>query len=139
MCLVMLDGGLQEHLVFAKQRLTFHVRHMYGRVPYLAIYIQILSLMPSPVIYMASALLGLAVLPLPYGFYTFVKIVTTAVFTWAAVIEYRQNTSPMMIWILVLVAILFNPIILIHLTRETWQLLDIMALIILVTHRKRAI
>lgn len=93
--------------------------------------------MPSAIIYINSALLFLAVLPFPYGYYTLVRIVTASAFIRIAVVEYKKDASSVMIWVLILVAILFNPIIPIHLTKPIWMPLNIAASIFLLFYNKR--
>ena len=80
--------------------------------------------MPKPIIYITAALLLIAIAPLPYGYYTLLRIVVTGVLIWAAVIAYdRQN--PTLPWIYGILAVLFNPVIPIYLSREIWLPIDI--------------
>ena len=58
-----------------------------------------------------------------YGFFTILRFVvfsTTAYAAWMAYEEQRENW----VWILGFVAMLFNPFIPIHLTREIWVPID---------------
>ena len=80
--------------------------------------------MPKPVIYILVLMLLLAVLPLPYGYYTLLRLVATGVFAWAAVITYEQNDK-LLPWFFGLLALLLNPIIKIHLPKELWAVIDI--------------
>ncbi|OOY36781.1 hypothetical protein BOV89_10655 [Solemya velum gill symbiont] len=73
-----------------------------------------------------SALLLLALLPFPYGYYTFLRIVATITFGWAAYASYQDEGS-ILPWIYGLFAIIFNPLIPVHLTREIWAVIDIAA------------
>lgn len=64
-----------------------------------------------------------AVLPLPYGFYTFLRIAVTITGIIAALGFYKNDDR---IWpVFVGIAILFNPLIPIYLTREIWFFIDL--------------
>ncbi len=72
------------------------------------------------------ALLIVAIGPLPYGYYTLLRIAVCVAAAWLAVLDYQrdENVGP---WVIALGlgAILFNPIIPIHLDRDIWFILDI--------------
>lgn len=91
--------------------------------------------MPITVIYITVGLLFLAVLPLPYGYYMLLRLVTTIVFAWAAFISYEKS-HPTMPWLYGLVALLFNPLIPIHLDKELWMVIDIGIGIFLLTTKQ---
>ncbi len=75
-----------------------------------------------------AALLLLAVLPLPYGYYTFVRLVALAASVVAIWLFYREAGNVEWRQVAVgLIALLFNPILPVHLSRELWQLLDVLA------------
>lgn len=80
--------------------------------------------MPIAIIYIASSMLFIAAAPLPYGYYTLLRLVVTGVFIWAAIIAYdrRQQSLP---WVYGVLAVLFNPLIKIHLPKEVWTVVDI--------------
>jgi hypothetical protein len=73
-------------------------------------------------------LLLLAIFPLPYGYYTFLRLI---VFIGGLYIAYHlyDKKSHVFSIVFVLLAILFNPIIPVHLSRETWLPIDIMSAI----------
>ncbi len=79
-------------------------------------------------------LLGVAILftvndcSLDYGFYTFLRIAVTVSFGWLAVVI----ASPYWRFTLGAGAVLFNPIIKIHLDQEVWLFFDIVAFILLI-------
>jgi hypothetical protein len=80
-------------------------------------------------------MLLIGVAPLPYGYYTLLRIVASAVFAWAAFASFERN-SQFLPWIFTLLVVLFNPIVPIHLTKELWSIIDISAgLFLLVTMR----
>lgn len=90
--------------------------------------------MPKIVIYITSLILFLGILPMPYGYYTLLRIVACIVFVWASVISYERRHSNLT-WIFVLFAIAFNPIIKIFLPKEIWMFLDAFAGIMLILFR----
>ncbi len=79
---------------------------------------------PYKVMAFAAALLFLSVASMPYGYYNFVRIVVCGC---AGINCYRllnagdKSAWP---WIWVVVAILFNPIAPIHMTKEVWMAID---------------
>jgi hypothetical protein len=86
--------------------------------------------MPIAVIYIASGMLFLGAAPLPYGYYMLLRIVATAVFVWATIVVHEKHDT-VLPWVFGVCAILFNPIIKIHLPKELWAVIDIGAGILL--------
>ena len=82
--------------------------------------------MPKAPLFIAAALLLLAVAPLPYGYYTLLRIVVCIVFAWAAVVALSQERAALP-WALGFVAVLFNPIVPIHLPKVVWVPIDVSA------------
>jgi hypothetical protein len=84
--------------------------------------------MPIAVIYIAAGLLflGAAHDLLPYGYFTFLRIVSTVVFIWAFLVSLHGNRS-FLPWIYLLLAITFNPIVKVPLPSELWMFVDIAA------------
>ena len=80
--------------------------------------------MNKKLIFGASAILCLAaVFPLPYGFYNFLRFAITITSVLAAIELIKENNF---IWVLFGgIAILFNPIIPIHLTKDIWFVIDL--------------
>lgn len=91
--------------------------------------------MPVAVIYIAAVLLFAGVAPLPYGFYTLLRIVGTIVFAWAAFTAFERK-SPSLPWAFGLVALVFNPLIPIHLPKEVWAFLDVGAGVLLLATKR---
>lgn len=87
--------------------------------------------MPVPVIYGAAALLAAAVLPLPYGYYQLLRLVATGVFVWAAVIAFQRGHAGHGFGFAVL-ALLFNPVLPVYLSRAMWAAIDLGAAVALV-------
>jgi len=62
----------------------------------------------------------------PYGYYTFLRLVVTACAIALVVIEYQRTDKLSVLSIaLIGVALLFNPLIPVHLTRDMWALIDV--------------
>ena len=66
--------------------------------------------MPKPVIYIAAALLLIGAVPLPYGYYSLLRIVATIVFVWAASVCFSRRYV-IETWLFAVLAILFNPFV----------------------------
>ena len=80
--------------------------------------------MPVAVIYICVVLLLFGVAPLPYGYYMLLRIVATGIFIWATFIAYDRNYQSLP-WIYGVLALLFNPLIKIHLPKELWSVVDV--------------
>lgn len=74
-------------------------------------------------------LLLLALLPMPYGYYTLVRI---CICLYSAFLAYKswQKNIQLWMWIFIVIAVLFNPIIPIYLSRELWAIIDIVVAIV---------
>ena len=83
-------------------------------------------LIPSVVI---AFLLLIATLPLPYGYYMFLRWVTCGMAAFTAYIGYQWETK-WALYVFIPIAILFNPIFPIHLTKEIWQPIDIVVAVL---------
>ncbi|MDY0388017.1 MAG: hypothetical protein RBT65_12995 [Methanolobus sp.] len=72
-----------------------------------------------------GVLLLLAILPFPYGYYTFLRL---AVFIGGSFLAYQLYLRESVGWAVVLacMAILFNPLIPVYLTREIWLPIDLL-------------
>jgi len=82
------------------------------------------------------AVLGLALCDMPYGYYTFTRII---VCLWCAISGIAIMSTQKQSFIAVFTlgaAILYNPIIRIHLNRDTWEILNIctIAVVLLASH-----
>jgi len=83
---------------------------------------------PVPAVIIAFLLL-IAVLPLPYGYYIFLRWITCGMAIFTAYIAYQWEAK-WAVWVFVPIAILFNPVVPIHLDKETWVIIDIIVAII---------
>jgi len=90
--------------------------------------------MPLLIIYISAGMLLLGAAPLPYGYYTLLRIVGAGIFTWSAIINYKKGNQSLL-WASGLLALLFNPFMKIHLTKELWVFIDIGAGIFLLSIR----
>lgn len=78
----------------------------------------------------AAILLIASRFPLPYGYYTFLRIAVTAVAIWGVFIA-AQSEKTLWLWVFIAVAILFNPLFPIYLTKYVWGFFDIGTAILL--------
>lgn len=84
------------------------------------------SKLPRTVVFGApAALLLLALIPLPYGYYTFLRIVVTLCAALAAFEFYMSAKWRFISYIFIGIAILFNPVLPIYLTRTIWAPFDV--------------
>lgn len=76
------------------------------------------------ILYIPACIAVIAILPLPIGFYTLVRIALFGFGAWTAFHMFKQSNN---IWILfALIAVLFNPIMPIYLyDKSIWAVLDI--------------
>lgn len=76
-----------------------------------------------PALIATAVLLG-ALAPLPYAYYQMLRFVVAGIAIYIAYQAYSWEKS-WATWLFGAIAILFNPLIPIHLTREIWQPIDI--------------
>lgn len=72
----------------------------------------------------AIGLLLIALVPMPYGYYTFVRICICLYSVFLAYKSWEEKTDIWM-WIFIVLAILFNPILPIYFGRGLWALIDL--------------
>lgn len=92
--------------------------------------------MPIQLIYGCAAILAIGAAPLPYGYYTFLRIVACGVFAVAAYVSLSRK-APLLPYVYGALAVLFNPIIKISLPKETWAVVDICSAVFLAATAKR--
>jgi len=85
-----------------------------------------------PLLIIAILALLLALFPMPYGYYTLLRIIICGVAIWTSVIAYTLKKL-WAVWLFGFIAVLFNPLIPIHLDRELWAMLDILTAGIFIT------
>lgn len=74
--------------------------------------------------YIPAGMLVVAVLPLPYGYFMFLRLAITAA---AAYVAYENFNKDIPVWgiVFVGVALLFNPFYTIHFDKALWAVIDI--------------
>jgi hypothetical protein len=82
-------------------------------------------------IVLAIALL-LALAPLPYAYYQLLRWAVCGVAAFSAYQAYEKQKNAWM-WIFGALAVLFNPIVPIYLSKQVWAILDVISAIILFT------
>ena len=91
--------------------------------------------MPIHLIYVCAALLALGAAPLPYGYYTFLRIVACGVFAYAAFVSHSRKSAALP-YVFGALAILFNPIIKISMPKEIWAIVDVCSALFLLASAK---
>lgn len=83
----------------------------------------------KPPIIISIILLLLAILPLPIGYYTFLRLVVCGTAIFLAHQSYqKQNMS--WVWTTGFIALIFNPLIPLYLGRELWVVVDIIVAVV---------
>lgn len=77
-----------------------------------------------------AAILLLCILPLPYGFYTIVRIVTTIISAYLAYEYFSRNKNELGITFTI-IAVLFQPFIKFAIGRDVWIVIDFVVAILL--------
>lgn len=83
----------------------------------------------KPLALLAAAFLLLALAPMPYGYYTLLRLVVCGVTGYGS---FKAVESEQTAWFLALgvLALLFNPVFPVPLGRELWQSVDAMAAVV---------
>ena len=76
--------------------------------------------LPAPLWVGPLLILLLAATPLPYGFYTFIRLVVCLASIAWAFSRLENDQTDLLGWSFVALALLYNPIFRVHLGRETW-------------------
>lgn len=91
---------------------------------------------PTPVIYIMAGMLFIGAAPLPYGYYTLLRLLACGFFIWAAIINHQEQ-GKVLPWVFGFLAVLFNPIIKIYLPKEFWMVIDISAAIFILATKSK--
>ena len=67
----------------------------------------------------------------PYGYYQLLRFVVCGVGAYVAYLAYNRQKI-WAVWIFGFIAILFNPLIVIHLSRELWQTIDFICAVLFI-------
>jgi len=77
------------------------------------------------ILYVPAVFLFIAIFALPYGYYTFLRLVVTGVSFYVAFgLLKKENVN---FWVILFIGLLFNPLIPIHLSKDIWMLINIIA------------
>lgn len=80
--------------------------------------------------YVGAGLSVLALANMPYGFYTFLRLALTIVAVVLAVQSHRLQQQGWM-WVMIAIAVVWNPLVPVFLDRSVWSVLNIVAAILL--------
>ena len=96
--------------------------------------------LPAAVWLVPAVALLVALAPLPYGYYTLMRIVVCGAAAFIAYSTFSKEGS-VSLWVLVMggLAILFNPLIPIHLSRELWAPIDAISAVVFLAHWRASI
>lgn len=87
---------------------------------------------PHLILCIVAALMLLGSLaPWPYGYYQLLRFVVCGVSVYVAFVAYNWQKL-WAIWLFGFVAVLFNPLLPIHLSRELWQPIDVICAVVFV-------
>ena len=75
----------------------------------------------------AGICLLLALLPMPYGYYQLLRLIVCGVSIWAAVSTSKTNQTLTIFYILI--ALLYNPIFIVHFDRSTWGIINVLTVL----------
>ena len=92
--------------------------------------------MPRMIVYITCLILFGAALPLPYGYYQFLRLVACGVFAFGAYVTHEKGET-VLPWLLGGIALLFNPIFPVYLDRSIWFILDVVVALILLINIKK--
>ena len=67
----------------------------------------------------------------PYGYYTLLRLVVCGAGAYAAFVMYQWR-RPGLAWLFGLIAVLFNPVVTVHLSRALWQPIDLLCAVLFV-------
>ena len=68
----------------------------------------------------------IALLPMPYGYYTILRICVSICGGLTAYIYFNAGRRDICVWLCIAVAIIFNPIVPVHLNREVWSIFNVL-------------
>ena len=84
--------------------------------------------MDKRIAYLGAAIIAIGTLPLPYGYYTFLKIVACALFGALAYYAHKQADTFLAV-VAGLFIVLFNPLIPVYLSKDIWIVIDVIGAI----------
>ena len=87
--------------------------------------------MPKPIVYLFALVLAVGALPMPYGYYVFLRLIACAGFAFAAYVVVRRKHK-VLPWVYGGLAIVFNPAVRVIFPKSVWAAVDIAAALLLV-------
>jgi len=90
----------------------------------------------KPAVIASIVLLVLAIFPWPYGYYTILRLIvciTSALLAW---ISYKRQLTQW-IWVMVLTAVVFNPVIVVHFGKELWAVIYLITAVVFGIYLKK--
>ena len=91
---------------------------------------------PKPIIYMFALVLAVGALPMPYGYYVFLRLSACVVFAIAAYVAVTRKHRALP-WIYGALAIVFNPAVKVILPKSAWAVIDVAAALLMVMTAKQ--
>jgi hypothetical protein len=88
-------------------------------------------MIPKVIIYTASLMLLIGLLPMPYYYYNLLRICICGLFGLLAYNAHLKGSKALP-WLFGFVAVTFNPLIKIHFPKEVWAAIDVVSAAILV-------
>ena len=85
-----------------------------------------------------SLLLLACLFDMPYGYYQFIRFVSTMAFGYLGYV-YLQAEQPTLAYVLFGLAVLFQPLIKVSLGREVWNIVDVLVAVFLLVLASRPI
>lgn len=90
------------------------------------------ALVPSVLCAVPAALLLLATTHMPYGYYQFLRLAVCGGSAFASWLLFRRSHRALAPWALVILALLYNPVFIVHLSRREWRPINLISAVVLV-------
>lgn len=97
-------------------------------IPRRSIFIQEKKLMKN-ILITCCVLLGVAIFPMPYGFYQFLRLAVCGSMVYYIIQEYSKNYK--INTVACIITLLYNPVFPVHLNKDIWQMLNVLTAIYL--------
>ena len=90
--------------------------------------------MPAAIWLVPAVMLIVALAPLPYGYYTLLRLVVCGAAAYLAFVGHKAHVAQLWNGAMVVVALLFNPLIPVHLSRGIWAPIDVLVAGLFIVH-----
>lgn len=87
-------------------------------------------IIPKIILYVVAGVMVMAILPLPYGFYSLIRLIATITFGILSYCSWRKGYQ-ILPWLYGLGLLLFNPVFPIYLDKEIWIGLDVLSSVVI--------